>query len=214
MRQHCGNARVEAQGRQPSPRVDLTVDEEDTSLTRVTLKKSKELCIQNCAQPALRSSSLSLGRKRERSLLASLCMDTKYQRIRTLFDEQIPFNKLVGMKVTILDDGHATIRVPFKPELVGDPKRPALHGGVLSALIDAAGGAAAFTRVNLPGDTLSTLDMRVDYLRPAALRDVIAEARVSRMGNRVASVDIVCYHEGESDRHLATGKAVYSVRRA
>ncbi len=141
-------------------------------------------------------------------------MEAKYQLIRTFFDEDIPFNKLVGMKVTVLGEGHAAIRVPFKPELIGDQRRPALHGGVLSALIDAAGGAAAFTRVNLPGDTLSTLDMRVDYLRPAKLQTVIAEGHVSRMGNRVASVDIHCYHEGEPERHLATGKAVYNVRRS
>lgn len=140
-------------------------------------------------------------------------MEAKYQLIRTLFDESIPFNKLVGMRVTALREGHATILVRFKPELIGDPKRPALHGGVLSALIDATGGAAAFTRIDFPSDTLSTLDMRVDYLRPAEMRDVIAEGHVSRMGNRVASVDIHCYHEGENDRHLATGKAVYSVRR-
>ena len=141
-------------------------------------------------------------------------MESKHDIIRRFFDVEIPFNQLVGMRVTELGEGYAVIRVPFKPELVGDKNRPALHGGVLSALIDAAGGAAAFTKVHLPGDTLSTLDMRVDYLRPAELRTVIAEGHVSRMGNRVASVDVRCYHEGESERLIATGKAVYSVKRS
>ena len=140
--------------------------------------------------------------------------DAKFQLIRKFFNEELPFNQLVGMKLIELREGFAVIEVPFKAELVGDQKRPALHGGVLSALIDASGGAAAFTHLNLPGDTLSTLDMRVDYLRPAELRKVVAEGQVTRMGNRVASVDIKCYHEGKSERLIATGKAVYSVRRS
>jgi uncharacterized protein (TIGR00369 family) len=84
---------------------------------------------------------------------------------------------------------------------------------VLSALIDAAGGAAAFSRVSMPHDRLSTIDLRIDYLRPADLKDLVAEANVSRMGNRVASVDINLFHEDDPDRLIATGKAVYNVKR-
>jgi len=130
------------------------------------------------------------------------------------FDTQIPFNRLLGLSVRELGEGRAIIDVPFRADLIGDPTRPALHGGVLSATIDAAGGAAAFTQVSLPHDRISTIDLRVDYLRPAELRDFVCEGTVSRMGNRVASVDIVAYHAGESDRLIATGKAVYSIRRS
>lgn len=131
--------------------------------------------------------------------------------ILQFFNEEIPFNRLLGMQLVELDEGFARIELPFKDELIGDRSRPALHGGVLSTIIDVAGGAAAFSRVTVPGDTLSTLDMRVDYLRPAELRTLVAEARVSRMGNRVASVDISAFHD--RDHLIATGKAVYSVKR-
>lgn len=130
-----------------------------------------------------------------------------------LMTQGIPFNRLMGVEVTILELGLARLEIPFRDELVGDPSRPALHGGVLSTLIDTAGGAAAFTRVELPGDRLSTLDLRIDYLRPGELRRIAAEGRVTRMGNRVASVDIACFHPDDPSRLIATGKGVYNIRR-
>jgi uncharacterized protein (TIGR00369 family) len=137
-----------------------------------------------------------------------------FSLLREFMEQRVPFNRSLGITVTELRPGFATLAVPFRPDLVGDPDRPALHGGVLSALIDAAGGAAAFSLVALPDDRVSTIDLRVDYLRPAELLDLRAEATVTRMGNRVASVDVRCFHPGASDRLIATGKAVYNVRRA
>lgn len=135
-----------------------------------------------------------------------------YEGLRRFFEEEIRFNRFLGMKVEALEPGYARLKVPFFEELVGDPFRPALHGGVLSSLADTAGGIAAFTQVR-PGDRLSTVDLRIDYLRPAALEDVIAEGRVLRIGNRVAVVDIVV-HQGDESRHVATGKGVYNVKRS
>ena len=123
------------------------------------------------------------------------------------------FNRFLGLEIARLDEGFARVAIPFRDHLVGDPERPALHGGVLSAAIDAAGGAAAFTLIELPDDRLSTIDLRVDYLRPAGLQRLVCEARVSRMGNRIASVDVIAFHGEERDAPVATGKAVYSVRR-
>lgn len=144
-----------------------------------------------------------------------MAFDTETQRklIIAFFRHQIPFNKVLGLDVEELSEGFARVRVPYRDELIGDPSRPALHGGVLSATIDATAGAAAFTLVTLPHDRISTIDLRVDYLRPGELKDVICEARVSRMGNRVASVDALAFHRGEDDRPIATGKAVYNVKR-
>lgn len=136
-----------------------------------------------------------------------------HEIIRRFCNDEIPFNRFLGMRVTALGDGTARLEVPFRPELVGDPLRPALHGGVLSALMDATGGAAAFTQINVPHDRVSTIDLRVDYLRPAELETVVAEASVTRMGNRVASVDVRCFHPADPERLIATGKAVYNVKR-
>jgi uncharacterized protein (TIGR00369 family) len=127
-------------------------------------------------------------------------------------EERIPFNQLLGMRVAELREGYARLEIPFRPELIGDPLRPALHGGVLSALIDACGGAAAFTLIT-PPETVSTIDLRIDYLRPGEQKTLVCESTVSRMGNRVASVDSRIFHPDEPERTIATGKAVYNVRR-
>src|SRR4029077_1369096 len=95
--------------------------------------------------------------------------------LRQFFEEHIPFNRSLGMKVVSIAKGAAHCELPFKDELVGDPMRPALHGGVLSALADAVGGCAVFTVVE-PGTKISTIDLRIDYLRPGKLEAIQAKA--------------------------------------
>jgi uncharacterized protein (TIGR00369 family) len=125
----------------------------------------------------------------------------------------IPFNQVLGIRVAELREGYARLEIPFKSELVGDPFRPAIHGGVLSALLDTCGGAAAFTMI-VPPDTVSTIDLRVDYLRPGEPgKTLVCESVVSRMGNKVASVDGKIFHPDAPDELVATGKAVYNVHR-
>jgi uncharacterized protein (TIGR00369 family) len=104
------------------------------------------------------------------------------------------------------------LELPFRPEFVGDPVRPALHGGIISALIDTAGGMAAITLI-APSGTVSTIDLRVDYLRPGEMKPLVSESTVTRMGNRVASVDTRVFHPDAPEHLIATGKAVYSIRR-
>lgn len=138
-------------------------------------------------------------------------MDVSFEALKRFFDEQIPFNRLLGLELRACADGYARIALPFRQDLVGDPFRPAIHGGVLSTLIDTAGGAAVWSRIG-PEDRISTVDLRVDYLRPGALSDLVCEARVIRLGNRVAAVDATAHH-GDPDRPVAVGRAVYNVRR-
>ncbi len=133
--------------------------------------------------------------------------------IREIMEQRIPFNRHLGVRVAELARGYARMEIPFKPELIGDPFRPAIHGGVLSTLIDTCGGAAAFTMIT-PPETVSTIDLRVDYLRPGEQKTLVCESTVSRMGNRVASVDGKIYPPDAPDRLIATGKAVYNVKRS
>jgi uncharacterized protein (TIGR00369 family) len=134
------------------------------------------------------------------------------ERVREFIAEQIPFNRFLGMEVTELSEGFCRLEIPFRQELVGDPFRPALHGGVISTLIDTCGGAAVFTLIE-PADRASTIDLRVDYLRPGALKRLACEAKVTRLGNYVASVDMKVFHLEAQDTLIATGKGVYSVKR-
>lgn len=133
--------------------------------------------------------------------------------VRVFMADQIPFNKVLGIVATDLREGFARLEIPFRPELIGDPFRPAIHGGVISALIDTCGGAAAFTMIT-PPETVSTIDLRIDYLRPGERKTLVCESTVTRMGNRVASVDGRVFHPDSPDRLIATGKAVYNVKRA
>ena len=129
-----------------------------------------------------------------------------------MFERLIPFNQLLGMKVDHIGDGACRIRIPPRAEHIGNFVLPALHGGVLSALADAAGGLAVFTRLD---DDLScaTVDLRIDYLRPGRpALDLVAVAAVVRLGNKVAvvNVDLVQTHEGE-EKVVAQVRAAYNV---
>jgi uncharacterized protein (TIGR00369 family) len=104
------------------------------------------------------------------------------------------------------------LEVPFRDGLVGDPVRPALHGGVISALLDTAGGAAVWTCIGRE-DRCSTIDLRVDYMLPGRLATVRALAEVKRLGNRVGVTTMRLYHPDRPDETVAEGKGVYSVKR-
>lgn len=131
--------------------------------------------------------------------------------LKQVMEELIPFNRYLGVKVSGVGKGFARLEVPFRDELVGDPMRPALHGGVLSALADAAGGGAVWTGIEDERARVSTIDLRIDYLRPARLVTVIAEATVVRLGNRVGVADVRLFHPDAEADTIATGKGVYNI---
>lgn len=132
------------------------------------------------------------------------------ERLVELFEQLIPFNKTLGMKVDDIGDGTCVIRVPARAEHIGNFVLPAIHGGVLSALADSAGGLAVFTRLD-DRHSCATLDLRIDYLRPArADQDLVARAEVVRLGNRVAVVNVDIFHP-EDERPLAQVRAAYNV---
>ena len=134
--------------------------------------------------------------------------------IRTFMEGHIPFNEVLGIRIVSLGEGEARLEIPFRESLIGDPLRPAIHGGVISSLIDTCGGAAVFTQFDDIGDRTSTVDLRIDYLRPGGKDTLIADGKVVRAGNKVAVVDVVVFHPGQAERPIATGKGVYNVRRA
>jgi uncharacterized protein (TIGR00369 family) len=127
-----------------------------------------------------------------------------------LVEEQIPFNRYLGMRGESVEKGRCILRLPVRPDFVGDPRRPALHGGVLSSLIDTAGGLAAWSDL-AAGESVSTVDLRVDYLEPAGLQgDLRAEAELVRRGNRVCHVRVMLFQE---DVLVAEGRGVYNIHR-
>ena len=104
----------------------------------------------------------------------------------------------------------AVLSLPVRPDHVGDPRRPALHGGVLSSLIDTAGGVAAWSALG-PNETVSTIDLRVDFLEPAGTGAPLrAEAELVRKGNRVCHVRVAVTQNGVL---VAEGRGVYNIHR-
>ena len=138
-------------------------------------------------------------------------MASRLAFVRRLIDDEIPFNRVLGLRVRHVARGVAVLEIPFRAELLGDRERPALHGGVISALADTCGGAAVWTAVG-PSDRVSTIDLRVDYLRPGRAETLIATGTVLRVGNRVGVVNIVVTHEGDSEA-IAEAKGVYAIKR-
>ena len=134
--------------------------------------------------------------------------------VKRFMESQIPFNRFLGMQLTHLDQGEARLELPFRDEFIGDPFRPALHGGVISTMLDTCGGAAVFTTLQNIEDRTSTVDLRVDYLRPGRKETLVAEARIVRAGNRVAVAELKAFHPDAPDEPVATGIGVYNVRRA
>jgi len=131
--------------------------------------------------------------------------------VRRIF-ELSPFLGFLGMVFEEVEEGRVVMRVAYRPELIGNPELPALHGGVVSALLDTCGGAAVWTRI-APEDRVSTVDLRVDYLRPGRPEDLFAEARVIRVGNRVGVTELRAWQPGSSAEPIAVGRGVYNVHR-
>ena len=115
------------------------------------------------------------------------------------FNELIPHNKALGMALLELERGEAKFKLPYDAKLVGNPDTGVLHGGAITALLDACSGAAVFSA--LPAlMPIATLDLRIDYLRAAeAGRDVIAHATCYKTTRNVAFTRAVAYHDDEAD---------------
>ncbi len=136
---------------------------------------------------------------------------SSYESLSRLF-ESVPFMRFLGMRFETLEEGHALLRIPYRPELIGNPELPALHGGVISALLDTCGGAAVWTRIG-KHDRVSTVDLRVDYLRPGRPEDLLGMARVIRVGNRVGVTELRAFQPGSQEEPIAIGTGVYNIHR-
>ena len=131
-------------------------------------------------------------------------------KIAAQFISALPHAHALGMTLTEIGNGHATITMPYDERLVGDPETGVIHGGAVSALLDTCGGAAVMVHDSLPIGT-ATLDLRIDYMRPAEVgRDIIAEAECYHMTRTVAFTRAWAYHETK-DRVIATASGSFAL---
>lgn len=126
------------------------------------------------------------------------------------FVDQVPFNRLLGIRGESAGGGRAVLLLPVREEHLGDVRRPALHGGVVSALIDTAGGIAAWSAL-AQGEAVSTVDLMVDFLEPGRVAGPLrAEAELIRKGNRVCHVRVRVTQDGVL---VAEGRGVYNIHK-
>lgn len=137
---------------------------------------------------------------------------TDILQIARQFIHALPHSRALGMELVALGDGTATITMPWDPRLVGDPSTGVLHGGAVSTLMDTASGAAVMSHSSGPIAT-ATLDLRIDYMRPATPgQRITARAECHHMTRSVAFIRVTAVDEDES-RPVAMGTGAFSITR-
>ena len=141
--------------------------------------------------------------------------------LRAIFEEKIVFNSVLGLKIAELRPERVVGRIAMRPELVGHYAYNRLHGGVISAGLDAMGGLAVMAAIGArhmdeaPAQRLhrfgklGTIDLRVDYLRPAVGDSFELRAEVLRLGSRVASTRMEFF--GSEGRLLSAAAGAYII---
>ena len=124
----------------------------------------------------------------------------------------LPFGRELGMRLHEAGDGISVCSVPYADSLVGDPETGVLHGGVVTALLDTACGWAVMA-APAPIRSTATLDLRIDYMRPARSGlDVFARAECYRLTRSVAFCRAVAYQSDPSDP-VATAQGAFMLER-
>ena len=108
---------------------------------------------------------------------------------------QTPHAKKLELQLISANDNSATLKLPFSNDIIGDPINRYIHGGAITTLIDTACGAAIF-EAQQNTRAMATLDLRVDYLRPAKSgQDVLAHAECYKLTHTLAFVRVITYED-------------------
>ena len=141
--------------------------------------------------------------------------------LKHIFEEKIVFNQVLGLRITAVQPERVVASIAMRPELIGHYAHNRLHGGVISAGLDAMGGLACMAAIGarhmdeppeqrlLRFGKLGTIDLRVDYLRPGIGAHFELRAEVMRLGSRVASTRMEFL--GPDGQLLSCGSGAYIV---
>ena len=141
--------------------------------------------------------------------------------LRDIFENRIVFNSVLGLKIVEMRPDKVIGRIAMRPELIGHYSFNRLHGGVVSAGLDAMGGLAVMAAIGArhmdeaPAQRLhrfgklGTIDLRIDYLRPAIGESFELRAEVLRLGSRVASTRMEFL--GAEGKLLSSGAGAYII---
>lgn len=141
--------------------------------------------------------------------------------LKKVFEELIVFNQVLGLRITRIAPDGVAASLAMRRELVGHYSNGRIHGGVISASLDAMGGLAVMAAIGarhmdeppmqrlMRFGKLGTIDLRVDYLRQGLGESFDLRAQVLRLGSRVASTRMEFF--GSDGTLLSTGAAAYIV---
>lgn len=126
------------------------------------------------------------------------------------FIAALPHCRALGMVAVSVGAGKAEIKMPYDERLIGDPETGVIHGGAVSTLMDTCGGAAVLSHPSA-GLNTATLDLRIDYMRPAKPGDaIVAKAECYHMTRSVAFVRAVAL-DSDTDRPVATATGAFTI---
>lgn len=144
-----------------------------------------------------------------------------FQELSDYWNNNMPFNQLLGLKITRFNAQKSEVRFAWQDTLIGNPMQKILHGGVTASALDLAGGTVAAANIieqltNMTPETLKqslskigTIDLRTDFLRPGRGEEFIVTAHIIRSGSKVAVARMEMHNElGE---HIAFGTGTYMV---
>lgn len=141
--------------------------------------------------------------------------------LHDFFEEKIPFNKVLGIQVEALDKDNVCLKIEMKEELIGNSIKRILHGGVISSVLDVTGGIIAamgvikkyvghpFEEIAKRLFNVSTIDLRVDFLRPGRGKYFLSTGSIMRTGQKVAVVRMQIHNDQEM--LVAVGTGTYTV---
>jgi uncharacterized protein (TIGR00369 family) len=130
--------------------------------------------------------------------MENLPIDVFLEHLKTVYEEQMPFNKYLGLKIDSISTKGVVVSIEMRPELIGNFEKNILHGGVISTILDFTGGVIAQIHVlNEMKDasldkivkrltSMGTIDMRIDYIRPGRGSRFLATGAILRLGHKVA----------------------------
>lgn len=139
----------------------------------------------------------------------SINPDTRQKQARQ-FIEALPYCRALAMELVEVGEGEAVMQMPYSETIVGDPSTGVIHGGAVSALMDTCGGTAVMAHGSGPAIT-ATLDLRIDYMRPATPGQAIrARATCYHMTRSVAFVRAIATDD-DTDNPVATATGAFTV---
>jgi uncharacterized protein (TIGR00369 family) len=137
--------------------------------------------------------------------------DLLHQASRNMI-QLVPQAVALGFELIAVETARGRMKAPWREDLVGDPDTGVIAGGVITTLLDHVCGLAIKAATRDPWPT-ATLDLRIDYMRPAAPRaDVIAEAHCYKLTRTIAFVRASAYDADPADP-IATAQAAFVLNR-